>query len=57
MPYAKTAADVAVDKTADIVDKAKRMLDEARGQRVEEDIVRQQSNASGFNTNSSRTRV
>lgn len=49
MPYAKTAADVAVDKTADIVDKAKRMLDEARGQRVEEEIVRQQSNASGFN--------
>jgi hypothetical protein len=46
-PYAKTAADKAIDQTANIVDKAKRMLDEARGQRVEEEIVRQQSNAAG----------
>ena len=44
---AKQFADQAIDKTANIVDKAKRMLDEARGQRVEEEIVREQSNASG----------
>jgi len=51
-PAATRAADAAIDKTANVVDKAKRMLDEARGQRVEEAIVREQSNSAGYNETS-----
>lgn len=52
VPAATRAADAAIDKTANVVDKAKRMLDEARGQRVEEEIVREQSNSAGYNETS-----
>ena len=48
IPAATSAANTAIDKTANVVDKAKRMLDEARGQRVEEEIVREQANATSF---------